>query len=45
MSIYGTVCDALMMVFVMDEEIESQLGNKEAANCPGPLRDFLKNHA
>jgi len=45
MAVYGTTSEAILMIFTMDEEIEKSLGNSEAANCPAPLQDFLKEHA
>lgn len=42
MSVYGTVSDAMIVIFTMDEEILSKTG---AANikAPAPLREFIED--
>lgn len=43
MSVYGTVSDAILIVFTMDEEIEKSSGKGGATNCPEPLKEFISN--
>ncbi|CAK85024.1 unnamed protein product (macronuclear) [Paramecium tetraurelia] len=43
MSIYGVACDAILIVFVMDEEMEKQNGKGVALCCPPKLEKFLED--
>jgi len=44
MSIYGTVADACIVIFLMDQEITKYHGNQNKINrCPEPLEKFMDN--
>jgi hypothetical protein len=44
MTVYGTVADALLIVFVMDEEImEHHHGGKKPQDVPEPLQAFVRD--
>lgn len=44
MTVYGTVADALLIVFVMDEEImEHHHGGKKPEKVPEPLLEFVND--
>ena len=43
MTVYGAVADAILVVFVLDEEIhKNHLGKLTPENVPKPLQDFVK---
>lgn len=43
MTVYGTVADALLIVFVMDEEImHHHFGGNKPNDVPAPLNEFIK---
>lgn len=43
MSVYGVACDAILIVFVMDEEMEKHNGKGIALCCPPKLEKFLED--
>ena len=42
MSVYGSVADAILIVFCIDEEIQSGKG-KLSSKAPQPLKEFMNN--
>ena len=46
MSVYGTVADATLIIFTMEEEIEKYHGKTQKSNkCPEPLKEFIDTNA
>lgn len=42
MTVYGAVADAVLIVFVLDEEIhKNHLGKSGPEQVPGPLQEFV----
>lgn len=43
MTVYGAVADAILIVFVLDEEIhKNHLGKAGPEQIPAPLQEFVK---
>jgi len=44
MTVYGAVADAILIVFVLDEEIhKNHLGKLTPELIPAPLQEFVKS--
>ena len=43
MAVYGIACDAILVVFIMDEEMEKQNGKGLALSCTPRLEKFLED--
>ncbi|CAD8110212.1 unnamed protein product [Paramecium sonneborni] len=42
MSIYGMACDAVLLCFIFDEDLNKQNGGMSASRCPETLKEFLE---